>query len=364
MEERALPQECSTSPEASEITRSISDLRNRLPTNPLYQEDFTVTDELPTGSTIASIYQSENQTRWMGKIGVARELLYLNPSCETTIRKANLGAVLEKVAADLFYILGESAFKTPLTCLSVQRTQDKCTRQNVLAMPLCRLRNATSIRCMSQFVKDYQDLRRAQTELNGHKLTMIEFLKQYSRPPENIYTPQGDLVPLRGIMELLAAIKILADIDGLGANAGNAGFVWETDENNIITCARVVKIDPGFAFQLYPDPSIGPTVNTILIQAQSAHDYNNLKDIQVVSRDNSFKIKWLSLTEIQKQQFSTALARMIRILLQSDEDLLFCFYRQGAFNQPRHIPLSQTNAQSLISSLKKWINLQTKIYDD
>ena len=57
-----------------------------------------------------------------------------------------------------------------------------------------------------------------------HRNPSLPVIAQNSWTPEKIYSPDGKLIPLKGLMELCAAIRLLADTDGLGGSLKNAGF--------------------------------------------------------------------------------------------------------------------------------------------
>jgi hypothetical protein len=58
---------------------------------------------------------------------------------------------------------------------------------------------------------------------------------------------EGRRVPILGLMEVLAASRLVGDTDVLGGGAKNAGFVVESQDGQPIA-VRVVKIDVGEAF--------------------------------------------------------------------------------------------------------------------
>ncbi len=51
----------------------------------------------------------------------------------------------------------------------------------------------------------------------------------------------GEVVPILGLMEVLAVSRLLADTDVLGGGGNNAGFVVERDGNGRPIAVRVVK---------------------------------------------------------------------------------------------------------------------------
>ena len=274
----------------------------------------------------------------------------------------NLGAILEKIAAD-FYAFFQKKYRTPETCLSLQLFLDDFTRKNEYAIELskkCQIDH--TLRFMTKFVDGYQDLALATTDLNGKIVSIREFILNCHRPPEEIFFPDGKLVPLKGMMELCAAIHFLADIEGLGGELTNAGFVWEKKEDKIIS-ARVVKVDPGASFD-FALPKAGSSCNWALLTSKrkgsANHWLTDIRNIQIaLSRE--LTLQWLKLTDKQQIRFLDALNSMLNI---SKEDLFYGFYREGAFERNNTEHISKNVAEFLVKQMIEWIELQKQIYKE
>jgi tetratricopeptide (TPR) repeat protein len=330
------------------------------------------------GTAIGTIYElGQTHERWLGKVG--NPSIYLRDDSSTvktrTRKQMNLDAIIEKIAAD-FFAFFQKKYKTPETCLSLQKVLDEFTRENAYACDIAKALAAndqpmTTLRFMSRFVDGYQDLALAKTDLSGATIPIKDYITHCHRPPEKIMSPNGELVPLKGMMELCAAMRVLADTDGLGGDLRNAGFVWEKEGDRVIA-ARVVKIDPGQAFQFSFIPERACcnwallTENGEQIRDPSGKIFDS-KDIQVANNNETLTFRWKDLTQKQRSQFLDALTRMMGI---SKEDIFCGFYRNGAFSfEPNATDQISKEEQNLIASLRvkemsDWIELQRKIYKD
>ena len=107
-----------------------------------------------------------------------------------------------------------------------------------------------TLRIMSRLVEGYQDFAHAFTMHLEQRISVPEFLRIMHRPPEAIITPEGQSVPLTGLIELFAVARAIGDTDVFGGSGTNAGFIWIRNDRGVITSARTIKIDPGLAFQV------------------------------------------------------------------------------------------------------------------
>ena len=206
---------------------------------------------------------------------------------------------------------------------------------------------------MSRFVDGYKDFTQARTREAGRNYSFMEYIEEHRRPPDFLLTDEGTLVPLNGFIGLLAAGRVIADIDSVGGDGGNAGFVWLRDENGVITAAQTVKIDPGFAFHFNKPGNWA--FNTR--QNNKGRKLDDIRDIQIATNHHGVTILWGSLTPKQKDAFLSALQNCARYL--SEEVLSFLFYREGRFeHMPRDI------AGDMASNFKIWVALQLEIYGE
>jgi hypothetical protein len=79
-------------------------------------------------------------------------------------------------------------------------------------------------------------------------------------------------------------------------------------------------------------------------------------------------LHWQALTERQKQQFLDALNIIMDVimdvLIASEDDLFFCFYREAAFNRSKSEMIPEEIAHLLAQQLGAWIARQKGIYHE
>ncbi len=214
---------------------------------------FVAVDKKEGGTALGAIFKKNTQLntnkQWMGKVGYPNGLLRNDPNSIRTRSKIemNLDTIREKLASDFFQELGKGLFVVPKTRLSLQPVLNEYNL-NDLAAYWVQIGIKETLRVMSSFLDGYHDFAKALTRDTTKDIPFMVYLATYHRPPESLLTPDGQSVPLQGMIELLAIGRLLADIDLLGGIGCNAGFVWIRNEAQEIIGARVVKIDPGFAF--------------------------------------------------------------------------------------------------------------------
>jgi hypothetical protein len=140
----------------------------------------------------------------------------------------------------------------------------------------------------------------------------------------------GKRLPILGLMEVLAASRLLADVDVLGPKAEHIGFVLESKDGQPIAL-RVLKQGASKAFSWWDDH------NQFMHSFNSIYRGNKLgdkKDIQF-ARFNREVIKWDKLSASQRLRFLTALKLGYETL--KDEGLLdFMIRRDGVWSSVLH----------------------------
>ena len=309
------------------------------------------------GTALGSIFKKAADTSahpkmWMGKVGEPSGLLRNDRfSIRTTTRKEiNISVTQEKIAADVYEELSWGMFDMARTRLSNLPVVDCFTRGHLLADEWVRRGINDTLRVMSRFIEGYQDFTQARTREGGRDYSFMGYIQEYHRPPDFLLTEEGTLVPLKGLVDLLAVGRIVADTDMIGGNGGNAGFKWIYD-NGIIVGAQTAKIDPACAFQF--DTVVNWLSNTF--QRRSGPQLNDVRDIQIATMHQGVTIKWESMTAEQKDAFLSALQNCGRYLL--EEVLSFLFYREGKFqDMPARV------AQKMTSDFREWVALQFQIF--
>jgi ankyrin repeat protein len=308
--------------------------------------------------------KKEPEKDWLGKVGDPRGLLRNDPLSSKSLSKKeiNLGAIQEKLAYDFYEELGKGLFLVPKTRLSKQLVMDKFNSTHGLAIAWVSQGIKDCLRIMCRFIPRYQDLKKAETLDGQEKVSFAEYLKRHKRPPEKILTPQGKLVPLKGIMSLLAVSRCLADTDGLGGDARNAGFVFSYQGEEIQE-AHVAKIDPGEAFNFTGTEGWSKNwiINTKERLGYSEFHVKDLRDLQTSNNNLETLIRWSALTPAQQEEFLAALFNASRYL-GSQEVLHLLFYREGKFNRSQTEMISEEIARSMQAEMTKWMKWQLEIY--
>lgn len=333
---------------------------------------FDPIEKKSQGVALGAIYKKrkDNSTdkKWMGKVGEPRgEFRNDSSSVRTRMRKEiNLDTILEKLSFDLFQELGRCFFEVPKTHLALLSIQNAFSQTHALAIDWQEIGVHESLRIMSSYLEGYQDLQHAQTLDGGETVGLMKYLKKYQRPPETILTPDQKVVPLEGIMQLLAVGRCLADADLLGGGGGNAGFRWVYDENQNIQFAKVIKIDPGYALNFTheegsQDSCVNWAINTLKGLGDPRYHLKDLKDLQTSNGNPETTVSWSALTLEQKDQFLGALLNTSRYL-QTGDVINFLFNREGSFYHSKEAQFPIEMASETRDQMTTWIKEQLRIY--
>ena len=356
------------------VNTSRVTLRERITSLPIYLGDagtaapFTPCGEKSGGTAIGTIYsyaEGRQESQWLGKVGQSTGLLRNERDSyrKRTRKDMNLDTIKEKIAFDCYTILGRQRYDTPRTCLSCQPIMDDFTLGHALAQALASIVN--SLRIMSRLVEEYHDFDHASTLHEGKSISFMDYIREKKQPADQIYTPQGTLVPLTGLIELIAVGRAIADTDVLGGYGGNAGFVWIKNDRGVITSARTIKIDPGCAFQFLHAPRDEATFNITydtLKRLGNQHRWQtDLRDIQIANNDRSTDIVWERLTQEQKNRFLNTLAASLKTVSRQ-EDLRFLFFREEAFNRSEEEKIPTDIAELYVTKMQEWLTHQQQIY--
>ncbi len=345
---------------------STSSILRSLPFCSIYQDGFEAVDKKTKGVGMGAIYELRHTSKWMGKMGDPQRITKDPPFPKAKLLtwQINLGAILEKIGRDLYSLFAKGRFIVPPTYLSRLKTINPFIASEKAKMLLVDVEE--SLQVMSKMVNGYNDLATATIRVAGEKVKFTQFIETYHRFPEKILTSKGEEVPLEGSMEMLAAIRLLADTDGIGGDARNAGFIWMKDGKGKIVAARCVKIDPGYSFQFvslnknHQSNRVLKTLDKVCSPSESLKD---LKDIQVANANTSLTIVWNNMLSEQKITFLESLKAMIELIISaSDKDLRYIFYRKGAFNRIDVERMFKADASVLGQELKEWALLQQKVY--
>lgn len=336
---------------------------------------FIPTGEKKGGSALGTLFEKVHSNpnkmaprkKWLGKVGNPRGLLRNDPSTIRTRskREINMDTICEKLSYDLFQELGQDSFEVPKSRLSLKPIRDEYTLNHPLALAWVSQGVEESLRIMSRIVEGYTNIGEATTLDGDQKVNFMEYLQKYHRPPETILTPQGTTVPIRGLIELLAVGRCLADVDLLGGAGLNAGYVWKYNGAQIVE-ARIVKIDPGYSFCFTHDDPQNPCENIVINTHKKlghfAYHLKDLRDIQTSTGNYDTIVHWSSLKENQKDTFIEMLLKLSRYI-QFKETLDFLFSREKEFFYSEDAKMSIDTAQALKQGMSQWIKWQFEIYD-
>ncbi|WP_194847473.1 NACHT domain-containing protein [Candidatus Neptunochlamydia vexilliferae] len=335
--------------------------------------EFTAVEEKKVGCSIGAIFkktvQLQDNKRWMGKMGSPKGLLRndSNTFRTRTKKEMNLDTIREKLAYDLFQELGRDLFVVPKSRLSMQPVRNQFNSWNYLVNDLIQKGIKETLLIMSRYMEGYQDFGKSSTQdEKGNKIPFMKYLETYKRPPEKLLTDKGELVPIQGLMGLLAVGRCLADVDLLGGGGLNAGFKWIYDENKKAIGAKTVKIDPGLAFLFTHDDPKNASENCIINKKQNLGSVHyrpkDYKDLQTSTSNYDAIIEWKQLTKKQKKEFLGALLNTCRYL-QTEDALKFLIYRDNLFCHSDVAHLPENLALTMQKEMKEWINWQLEIYE-
>ncbi len=327
---------------------------------------FIPVAEKTGGTALGTIYEKTSGSRWIGKVGSPNGVFRNDPNTIRTraAKEINSDSMREKIASDLFKELGKGMFAVPKTYLSKQKVVDAFTKNHALAQDWEYLGISQCLRIMSRFVKGYYDFDKAITTDLDQTISFMAYIKKYRRPPETLLTPEGQSVPLNGIMALLAVGRLLADVDLLGGSGGNAGFYW-IEEEGVIIGAQTVKIDPGFSFccsELHTkDLSPNLVINTYHKVGPGQYYLEDIRDLQTSSSNRDTIVYWHALSVPQKEEFLKAFLHGM-CYFNSDELLIFLLHRDNLFSRTEKEQFPTEIALKMHQEIKAWAALQQDLY--
>jgi hypothetical protein len=277
-----------------------------------------------------------------------------------------LGIVKEKIAADIYAILGHGYFYVPKHRLEMMKVLNEYTKENALAVALTENMNAgrkaadqihESLHLLSRRIKGYQDLAALRECFFDHEdaerksfLTCVEL----GRVPEYALI-QGQRLPILGLMEVMAASRLLGDTDVLGGGGKNAGFVIEINGDQPVA-VRITKIDAGESF------NFDGANNQFMQSFNRKFRGNKLQDQKDMQFGNMQPkvIQWSKLLDQQQKRFLCALKRGYHAL-QNNALLDLLLFRKGLFDQaipgPRKL-LGDDMVSAFKASWREYMNDQ------
>jgi hypothetical protein len=303
------------------------------------------------GAFPGAIYEvkgAHTGAQWIGKLG-SYDASTTTVSAPRSAQRRGFSrdAIKEKIATDFCWTLTltwcpELRYETARAQLSRLPIMNEFLHDHAFAVALAQevtSHDGKHVHILSQLVDGYHDVKQAQVPVqdgadpnNTHSFE--EHLNLGAGVPKQIAV-DGKFVPLRGMISLLVAARLLMDIDVLGDSCCNAGYVLRTDASNRVY-GQVINIDLGYAFSFQAEANL--LTATLRAAASSGPSWmraaerklGDVKDIQVGS--NGLVVTWSSLSAAQQAEFQSCLAHAASILLEP-EVVRYLVTRNGEFNR-------------------------------
>lgn len=290
------------------------------------------------GSAIGAIYLKEKtkpgatgtRRRWLGRTGgrafSTRSLLQ---------RGAPMNPVRELIAAHAYDLLANNSYIVPKNRLAKLPLINRFTETHLVAQELLTSMNrgrpeavTETVHLMSKWIENYANLGTAQVYYEGTCIPMMTYIEIHRQIPTNIVV-DGREIPLVGVIEILAASRLLGDTDVFGREGKNTGFIIERDLVGVPIQAKAVKINAGSAFNFQGvDNRLSQSFHT---SAPSSTRLADRRDIQFGNRQ-TYDIEWVSLSYDQRITFMRAFKDGLE-LLSTPLLLRTLIDRSGAFNR-------------------------------
>jgi hypothetical protein len=252
--------------------------------------------------------------RYLAKSGFLKDEQKVSESLSSGTERhyrSYLSIIKEFIAAHLYTLLGAQAFYVPKHRLSMM---DEVSQ---------------GLHLLSRWIEDYQDLAKLETcylEADDQTPASVQACIKAGRIPEYA-SIEGRRVPILGLIEVLAASRLLGDTDVLGGHLTNAGFVVESQDGAPVA-VRVVKIDAGEAFGFAEGCNKFASYFKRHRPGNALQDPKDLQSGNMVSR----VIFWDKLLDQQKQRFLRTLRWGYEVL--QDERLVdFMIHQRGSFDE-------------------------------
>ena len=210
----------------------------------------------------------------------------------------------------------------------------------------------------SKLVAGYQDLSTlvvVEQETNA-TMDMPTFVEKHHRPPTWARVNVDGIehtVAVKGIMEILAVSRLLADTDCLGGGFANAGFLVQDVGSKPYVLA--VKIDTGFSFTFDgPENVYHQTFNPL-----SKRKMKDLRDIQF-GNNQSYEIEFEKLLPAQRDTFMEIFQSGVQRLL--DQDCMkSLIWQDGRFNTDE-VRVKEVEADMAMTDWRDYVIRLAKTY--
>ena len=285
-------------------------------------------------------------------------------SKSVAIRGIETDAIRELVAAATFKALSCGQFSVPDVLLAKVPVLNWFTKHNLLAVSYHKHINSKrpsseyldeAVHVASKMIVGYQDLADLVAVDGSDNISTPEFIFKYRRPPTHAIV-EGRVVPVFGIVAILAVAKLVADTDCLGGGFSNAGFVVRRDALGMPLSVRAVKIDTGFSFNFRGSENIYTQSFTPF---QHGHKMKDRRDIQF-GNNQTFEIEFEHLLPAQKEVFMRTFKHGVRRL---DRKLIAALiWQDNAFNIDK-IRVKQVEVDQAAEEWLSYLCQLAKTYD-
>lgn len=340
------------------------------------QPHYTPAGPKPGGDAIGAIFDKDRTKprvedapkRWMGKVG-ARAAMPTESTARASRSLMRIGTVRdsirEKVAADLYHVLGHGDYAVPKTRLAVLPIENEHTRAHALTpyvledlnrgrSPEARVTDGVYV--MSKWVDGYKDLATLEgCVVGGERLNFMVCLERGIVP--ELVEMEGQQIPLKGVMSVMAVSRLLADTDVLGGGAKNTGFVVERSEADQVTGIRIVKIDTGNSFNFTGEDnqllqSFNRWSRALKLTDKRDLQYGNMQPVA---------IQWERLSPGQREEFFATLSYGLS-RLEDPAFLNFMLQREGGFARAGEGVVSATEMARFMQSWGECLQMQEEVY--
>ena len=258
--------------------------------------------------------------RWLGKFGVPTGYnKELSLSSQNFQKHAFLDSAIEKISTELFGWLSPT-YIVPKILLAYMPIENRFTTQNILFSHIKEKIQKNNpdqgmlktVFVMSKCVIGYRDLCKLNVQMEEKRvLPFMDFIDQTGSIPSRVLV-DGESMVLRGLMELLAAARLLGDTDCLGGGGKSAGFVVIQTPETKRKEAFVVKIDSGFSFNF--DGEENKLIKSLskLEEQFNFLSSGKLKDTRDIQIGNNFGIiQWESISKEQQECYIKTIRGMM-----------------------------------------------------
>lgn len=326
------------------------------------------------GSSIGAEYYPSDKpdSRWMGKLGIQELNDTDMPGTHSSLvyHGRAIEAVKEKLASDFFFLLSFGSYSVPKTRLAEiplesVRSYFKNPRDymeivvNRVNQDGCNGRISKGIFFMSKYLSGYRDLFDLKNCILGRgKASFLDFLKIEKKLPEFVDIEEK-IIPIFGLIELLATARLLGDTDVLGFEGKNAGFLIERDMYHRPLCVRIVKIDPGYAFDFSESNVFRNGVDLNNNLDPSKQDARNIQ----YAVNPGCLLPWTNLSDSQKKTYLQTFYQALNQL--RNEDFINLVLGQEGFHTTpsgKKLRFVERFTQNIAASLQNYLIMQENIF--